>query len=459
MIDFSDTKIDTTNLSTAEKVALLPPAERNQIMDGFSDTQLKALEYDWNFWGRPKQIAPPDEEDSPDWFGWLILAGRGFGKTRTGAERVKKWVTESWHHPIRIAGIAETKKDARDVLVEGESGILSVFPDGMKPKYEPSKARLTWKNGTRLFLFSGDEPDQLRGPQFHKAWVDELAKFQYPQEAWDMLEFGLRLGDNPQVIITTTPRPIPIILNLMKDPDVRITKGSSYENIGNLAPKYIKRVIKRYEGTRLGRQELMAEVLTDAPGAMWTHELIERTRVKKHPELVSIVVAIDPAVTVSETSDETGICVFGKGVDGHGYILRDLSGVFSPHRWASRSVMAYDKWEADEVVGEANNGGDLVEVNIRTVDVAKAVRFKKVNASRGKHIRAAPVASLWEQGKIHVVGSCPEMEDELVLFTIDGYIGERSPNRAEAMIWGAYRLLVGKKRNHYDAGNFASSRR
>lgn len=442
------------NLSLAERFALQDPAERDALFASLADEEIEELEHDWGFWGRPKQQMP-----TGDWFGWLILAGRGYGKTRTGSEGIKKWVDESWDNPIRIAGIAETKGDARDVMVEGDSGILSVFPDDRKPKYEPSKRRLTWPNGTQMFLFSGDEPDQLRGPQFHKAWVDELAKFKYPDEAWDMLEFGLRLGEHPQVIITTTPRPIPLIKTLVTDPDVVITRGSSYENYNNLAEKYIKRVIKKYEGTRLGRQELLAEILSDAPGAQWTEAILERSRRKRLPQLTRIGIGVDPAVTANEdTSDKTGLIAAGIGVDGHGYVFAEGSAVLTPRGWARRAVTLYDKYGADIMVGEVNNGGDLVEVNIRTIDTKKRVHFKKVRASRGKHVRSAPIASLFEQDRIHILGSMPELEDQLVSFTDSGYIGGGSPDTAEAMIWILTELMLGKSRK-YDPDQWETVKR
>lgn len=263
-----------------------------------------------------------------------------------------------------------------------------------------------------------------------------------------MLEFGLRLGDNPQVVVTTTPRPIPIVRELAHDPDCYVTTGTSYENYGNLAEKYIKRVIRRHEGTRLGRQELLAEILDDAPGAHWTRAIIEECRVPTIPhgvELIKLVVAVDPAVTSGEEADETGICVAALGSDGHAYILRDISGVFSPRTWARRTVAAYDKYEADRVIAEVNNGGDLVVVNVRTEDPGGRVPIRKVRASRGKHVRSAPAASLYEQKRVHIVGSMPQMEDQLVAFTDEGYIGGGSPDRAEAMIWAIYYLMLRKR--------------
>jgi phage terminase large subunit-like protein len=306
---------------------------------------------------------------------------------------------------------------------------------------------MTWPTGGHFaILFSGDTPDQLRGPQFHKAWVDELAKYQYPQEAWDNLEFGLRLGNHPQVVVTTTPRPIPIIKNLLEDDDVVLTRGSSYENIANLAPTFIRRVLKRYEGTRVGRQELHAELLTDVPGALWTYDLLEQHRVKALPEMVRIIVAVDPAVTSMENSDETGIIVCGKGVDNHGYVLRDYSRRVSPNMWAKAAVSAYHEWEADRIIAETNNGGDLVEATIRTVD--PKVSFKKVQAARGKVPRAEPVAALYEQGKIHHYGQFAVLEDQQTSYTADGYMrqgridGSTSPDRLDALVWGMTELMV-----------------
>lgn len=439
--------------SLAEDIADLELEEQEETLAGVSRLELL---YDWDFWARPKQKRPPG-----DWYVWLNLAGRGYGKTRVGAETVRQWVEESWNIPIRIAAVAETKGDARDVLVEGESGILSVCPPDKRPKYEPSKRRVTWPNGSQMFLYSGEEPDQLRGPQFHKAWVDELAKYQYPQEAWDMLEFGLRLGDNPQIVVTTTPRPIPIIRELVKDPMCVFTTGTSYENYGNLADKFIQRVIHRHEGTRQGRQELLAEILDDAPGALWTRDTIEQCRVRKIPfgvEITHIAVCVDPSVSDTDETDEVGIVVVGFGSDGHCYIMRDISGVFSPRRWARRVITAYDKYEADRVLGEVNNGGDLVEVNLRTIDTARRVAYYKVRASRGKHVRAAPVSSLYEQGRVHIVGSMPQMEDQLVAFTDDGYIGGGSPGRADAMIWGVYYYML-RKRKKQSEGRFKPLRK
>lgn len=442
-------------MSMAEKVAILDPEERAEILNDLGDP-LK-LRYDWNFWARPKQITPPGE-----WFGWLNLGGRGAGKTRTGAEWVREKVEQNWKTPLRIAGVAETKKDARDVIVEGESGLLSICPPDKMPHYEPSKARLTWPNGTRLFLFSGDEPDQLRGPQFHYAWVDELAKYMYAQEAWDMLEFGLRLGEHPQVIITTTPRPIPVIMDLVKDPDVVSTVSSSYENYGNLSSRFIKRVLRKYEGTRLGRQEILAEILSDVPGALWTRKIIDETRVAALPHgvtIIKLVISVDPAVSATETADETGIVAVGLGSDRHGYILRDRSEVLTPRAWARRVVNMFDRMEADRVIGEINNGGDLVEVNLRTIDTETRVPFKSVRASRGKAVRAQPVSSLFEQKRCHIVGVMPQMEDQLVAFTDEGYIGGGSPDRAEAMIWGVSNLMLRKGKTSYDPDDWPSNKR
>ena len=436
---------------------LTPEARRQFIDESLTPDQYLALLYDWQEWGRPSQQVPEGE-----WTWWMILAGRGWGKTRTGAETVNHWVKIA-KRPIRIALVAETKKDAREVIALGESGILETAPPWMKPKYEVSKGLITWPNGCQGFLYSGEEPDQLRGPQFHKAWVDEWAKYQYPVETMDNLEMALRLGSHPQGIITTTPRPLPMIKEMLIDPDVVVTRGSSYENRVNLAPNYIKRVIKKYEGTRLGRQELYAEVLDDVEGGFWTRALLDKYRIKKGdrlPEMVRIAIAVDPATTSGADSNETGIMAGGKGTDGKMYLFDDLSGVFTPEQWARRVVTNYDRFEADAVVGEANNGGDLVERNIRTIEHQGPVKYRKVNASRGKHVRAEPASTIHEQGKIVFVGQFPQLEDQLIFFTPEGYEGVGSPDRGDAFVWLVWFLMIaGSSGEEYDPNEWASSKR
>src|SRR5213076_2159579 len=314
---------------------------------------------------RPAQIGvikekyewkPRDSQKPPtaDWRVWLLLAGRGFGKTRTGAEYVRAAVETG--RARRIALVAPTALDARAIMIEGESGLLSVGPSHRRPHYEPSLHRLTWDNGAVATLFSADEPNRLRGPQHDLAWCDELAAWRYPQ-AWDMLMFGLRLGADPRCVVTTTPRPIKLIRELLADPKVAVTRGRTADNADHLAPAFLNQIVRRYDGTRLGRQELDGELLDDMPGALWTHGLIDAARVATHPDLIRIVVAIDPAASSSETADETGIIVAGRDAAGHGYVLADASNRYAPAEWAKAAVIACRTHHADRIVAEVNNGG------------------------------------------------------------------------------------------------------
>jgi len=429
------------NASLAESLASLPASERDPLIAELDAAQAQALLFDWRFWARPNQLPP-----AGDWTTWLILAGRGFGKTRCGAEWLRAQACGAT--PLapgrarRIALVAETAADARDVMVEGESGLLTVHPPAFRPLFEPSKRRLTWPNGARATLYNAIEPDQLRGPQHDAAWADELAKWRHAAATWDQLQFGLRLGPRPRQVVTTTPRPIRTLRDLMEDPDTVITRGTSYENVANLAPAFVKRIIKRYEGTRLGRQELKAEILEDLPGALWTRARIESLRRRAAPELQRIVVAIDPAVGGGIGSDETGIVVAGLGRDGHGYVLEDLSLRAGPDAWARRAVAAYRRWQADRIVGEVNNGGDLVEHVLRTVD--PGVAYKAVRASRGKAARAEPVAALDEQGRVHHVGAFPELEDQMCAFgrDFDRATAGFSPDRVDARVWALTELML-----------------
>ena len=391
------------------------------------------LRYEWKERARDKQKPPPG-----DWRVWLLLAGRGFGKTRTGAELVRQRVgmRTARHNAL----VAPTAADARDVMVEGESGLLSIAPPWDRPEYEPSKRRLTWENGATATTYSADEPERLRGPQHDFAWCDELAAWRYP-EAWDMLMFGLRLGDDPRAVVTTTPRPTKLIKALVADPKVVVTHGATWENAVNLAPAFLEQIVRRYEGTRLGRQELDAEILKDVPGALWTHGLIDATRMNTVPSLTRIVVAIDPAVSTAEHADETGIVVAGKDAAGHGFVLADLSGRYAPTEWARAAIAAYRTHNADRVVAEINNGGDMVEATLRMVD--PAVSFAAVHASHGKVARAEPVAALYEQGRVHHLGALPLLEDQMCCFAHDydrasGY----SPDRVDALVWALTELLV-----------------
>jgi phage terminase large subunit-like protein len=450
----------------------LPPEKRNRfIRKEMTDETVLALLYDWSETGRENQQAPPG-----DWRWWLILAGRMWGKTRTGAEWInaKALLARRTRQQIRFALVAETKSDCRDVIAEGESGILAKAPPWNMPKYESSKRRITWPDAyghysalsTMGFLYSGEEPDQLRGPQFHFAWVDEWAKYQYPDETMDNLEMALRLGDNPQGIITTTPRPLPMIKDMIEeageeDPRVVVTRGSSYDNYINISPKAIKNIVKKYEGTRIGRQELHAEILDDVEGGFWTRKLLEDNRLPrgaKLPEMTRIGVAIDPATTSGEKANETGIMVGGLGTNGIAYLFEDKSGVFSPEAWGRIGIETYDDYQGDAIIGERNNGGDLVKRNIRACEGGDTPKIKLVWASRGKHQRAEPIAAFHEQKRIRFIGSFPELEDQLIFFTPKGYEGIGSPDRGDAFVWLMWFLLVNSSVS-YDPEDYADSAR
>lgn len=400
-----------------------------KLLARLTDAEAEEALYDWPLWARPNQLAP-----AGDWSTWLLLAGRGFGKTRTGAEFVRAEVDAG--RASRVALVAPTAADARDVMVEGESGILAISPPWNRPLYEPSKRRLTWPNGAQATLYSADEPDRLRGPQQDLAWADELAAWRYP-ETWDMLMFGLRLGRRPRVAVTTTPKPTRLIRDLIASPTTAITRGSTFDNHANLAPAFLDVIVRKYEGTRLGRQELYAEVLDDTPGALWTRAMIEAAQAPgAFPDMKRVVVAIDPAVTSGEQSDETGIIVAGLGVDGIAYVLADRTCRLSPDGWASRAVIAYDDFDADRIIAEVNNGGDLVEATIRTV--RRNIPYKKVHASRGKRVRAEPIAALYEQGRVKHAPGLHALEDQMVTFVPDG--AEGSPDRVDALVWALTEL-------------------
>jgi phage terminase large subunit-like protein len=418
-------------------LASFPEAARDELAAAFGPAEARALLYDWSFWARPAQLPPQG-----DWRVWLLLAGRGFGKTRTGAELIRARVAASTAR--RLALVAPTAADARNVMVEGESGILAVSPPWDRPRYEPSKRRLTWPNGAIATLYSADEPERLRGPQHDATWCDELGSWRHP-EAWDMLMFGLRLGTDPRVVVTTTPRPTKLIRALIADPKAVVTRGTTYENRANLAPAFLDQIIRKYEGTRLGRQELDAELLDDVAGALWTRGIIEAARSSTAPSLVRVVVAIDPAATSTEDADETGIIVAGKDAQGQGWMLADSSGRYQPTEWAKTAIAAYRAHRADRVVAEVNHGGEMVEATLRAID--PNVSFAAVRASRGKVTRAEPVAALYEQGRVHHVGAFPQLEDQMCGFApagrneVDLRAGG-SPDRVDALVWALTDLLL-----------------
>lgn len=390
------------------------------------------LQYDWRFWARDAQLPPEGR-----WRIWLIMAGRGYGKTRTGAE----WLIDRARKRYkRLALIGQTAADVRDVMVNGESGIRTISSPAFMPKYEPSKRLLTWPNGVEAHLYSGDEPDQLRGPAHSSAWADEPAKWKYAEEAWSNMDFGLRSGADPQCVATTTPRPIPLILKLLADaegeePVVAVTTGNTFENRPNLAPGFLARLEKKYVGTRLGRQELFAEILMERAGSLWTRNRLEELRVKNPPNLTRIVIGVDPSVSDGENAAETGIVVCGLGVDGHGYTLRDASLQGTPAEWAHRVATLYRAFKANYVVAEGNQGGLMVQTTMQTV--APNMPVKIVSASHSKEARAEPVAALYEQGRCHHTGLMAELEDQLCQWAP----GDPSPDRLDAMVWAYTELF------------------
>ena len=395
------------------------------------DIESRILRLKWVKQSRPKQLTPDG-----DWSVWLILAGRGWGKTLTGAQDMAWFALNN--PDSRIAIVAPTFADGRDTCIEGESGLISILSEKLIANYNRSLGELVLHNGSRFKTFSSDTPERLRGPQHHRAWCDELGSWKY-SETWDQLLFGLRLGDNPKVIVTTTPKPIPLVKDLAKRKDVHITSGSTSENKANLAESSLEQLKQRYEGTRLGRQELYAEVLEDVEGSLWSRDLIEKSILpynEKLPDMKRIVVAVDPAVTANKNSDETGIVVCSVDFKGRYYILNDMSGKYTPDAWAKKTVETYESYNADKVIAEVNNGGDLVERVVKTQDAN--VSYKSVRATRGKFVRAEPIAALYEQKRVKHLERFSILEDQLCSYNPE--ITSQSPDRLDALVWGLTEL-------------------
>lgn len=441
--------------SPAEFLASLSETERLTLLASLSEAEQAELRWHWRFWARPNQVAP----EGQDWNTWMVLAGRGFGKTRMGSEWIRENVCgtsplapppSGWK---RIALVAETAADARDVMVLGDSGILACHPKDMRPEWSPTNRRLTWPNGVEAWVYNATEPDQLRGPQHHAAWVDELAKFRYMQETWDQLQFGLRLGEHPQALVTTTPRPLPLIKRLINDPDTRVTRGATLDNQANLASNTVKQLYERYGGTRLGRQELEGEILHDIPGALWNRDIIDASRLREVPaDLERVYVAVDPAVSNTENSDEHGIVVVGLARDAEGYargyVLDDGSCRGQPEEWARKAVSLYRTWSADKIIAEKNQGGDMVMSTLKAVD--RSIPVELVTATRGKVVRAEPISALYEQGRVHHCGRFDVLEDQMCLFSIDNVrnASNGSPDRVDALVWGLTKIfdkIVGRR--------------
>ncbi len=430
----------------------MPESERAAAIVDMGEDVAHCLVWDWEYHARENQLLPDG-----DWSYWLIMAGRGFGKTRVGAETTRIWAKTNKYVNL----IGATTDDARDIMIEGESGIMSVCPKDERPQYIKHARKLVWPSGCVSLIFTADEPERLRGKQHEKLWGDELGAWRYP-EAWDQAKFGLRLGAKPQAIITTTPRPTKIMRELVKDPHCHVTRGSTYDNKSNLAPTFFSEIITKYEGTRLGRQELDAELLEDTPGALWRRSNIDEYRVPKgdEPTMRRIVVAVDPAISSEDSSNETGIITVGIGMDDRGYIFEDCSGIFTPDEWGRAAVATFNRYQGDRIVAEKNQGGDMVGHVLKSVMPNAPITL--VSASRGKVTRAEPTAALYEQGRISHVGRFDTLEDQMVAFTSDfdrklqGY----SPDRVDALVWALTELfpMIVKKKRQGNARPMAKER-
>jgi phage terminase large subunit-like protein len=423
--------------SEAERVAMMGDEEQGiWFKEKRFVKSIDSLHTNWNFWRRYEQ-AEPDW----DWRLWLVMAGRGYGKSRMGAEWVRSRAEADGS--LRIALVGATMAEARALMVEGESGLLAIAQDDLRPDYEPSLRRLRWKSGAIATLYSAAEPESLRGPQHHLVWADEVAKWDRAEASWDNLMLTLRGGPKPQAMATTTPRAVPLVKRLIAEKDIAITRGRTFDNRLNLPRTWIDAMQGQYGGTRLGRQELDGELILDAHGALWNRDMIEACRVAALPEMKRVVIGVDPPASAG--GDACGIIAVGLGEDGKAYVLGDHSVKGrSPEGWARAVAAAAEAWGADRVIAEANQGGDMVTSTLRAADVAMPV--KTVHASRGKVARAEPVAALFEGGRAWFVGAFPELEDELCgLISGGGYEGPgRSPDRADACVWAMTELMLGR---------------
>lgn len=435
------------NSNTLDLLRALPRDDLEAALREMTPLQQEEILYNWKLWARTNQLLPEG-----DWKLWLALAGRGFGKTRAGAETVREWVKQGVK---RIGCIAPTKGAVRTIMVEGESGLMNICWKGDKtykgkpmgyPVWSPTNNSVTWENGAMAQFYSAEDPERLRGPQFEKAWCDELCAWTRMQETWDMLQFCMRLGRNPQTFISTTPKPSKLLRSLVETKNIEsgkvvITKGSSYENKDNIDLD----ALAAYEGTRLGRQELYAEILDEAAGALWSNKILSEAfdpsiedTVEFAKTLVRVIVSIDPAITANAESDMTGIIVAGIDVNGTGYILEDHTGTYTPEAWAAKAISLYHKFSADRIVAERNQGGEMVRSTLKAHD--ETVPITLVHASRGKYARAEPVSALYEQGKVKHAKDLDELERQMTSWEPLGSIG--SPDRLDAMVWAITNLML-----------------
>jgi phage terminase large subunit-like protein len=414
----------------------LNPTDRARALATLTAKEGAELLYDWEFWSRPDQKPPPG-----DWIYWLILAGRGAGKTRAGAEAVREWIKG---FPF-VNLVGPTHDDVRDVMVLGESGLMAICPAAERPQFSRNSARLVWPNGAVSQLFSAEEPDRLRGKQHMKLWLDEVAAWNYP-DAFEQALLGLRLGDKPQAVITTTPRPTKLIKRLVDDKDAIVTRGSTFDNSPHLAEAFLKRITARYQGRMIGRQELFAEIVEEAPGALWTRALIERQRLTAGASAAvysQIVIGVDPPAKSGASADECGIVVVGRTPEGAIHVIADLTSQGeTPGQWSARVGVAFRRFKANRVVAEINNGGEMVVEVLRQSDANLPVRT--VTATRGKFLRAEPVAAAYERGTVHHLGDFPKLEDQLCSLTpdFDARVSGFSPDRADALVWAIADLIA-----------------
>ena len=439
------TGIDRVNAITSHVVSL-PQDLRGSVartyLRNLPGWEAAELTYNWRLHARDSQLPPKG-----DWDTWLILAGRGFGKTRTGAEWVRAQVESG--AAKRIALVARTLPEAQSIMVHGESGIINICPPWDKPTYEPSKRKLTWRSGAFALAFSSHEPDQLRGPQFDAAWCDELASWEYPSQTWDNLNFALRLGRHPRSVVTTTPKSIELLRTIPNGPGVHVTRGTTFDNKDNLAPAFFNGIIEQYDGTRIGRQEIYAEIIEEDEDALWKREWIENARLSAYPPIARIVVSIDPAMSTKPNSSETGIVVVGADMRRkHAYVLADESGKLTPNSWALRAAHLFDNRHRRRstptrpaIIAEDNaGGGNMVKSTLKN-SVERTLPYKGIKARRGKYIRAEPVAALYEQGRVHHIGRFPQLEDQMCTWTPD--LGpSNSPDRADALVHAITELII-----------------
>lgn len=430
--------------SGAAWLACAGQAEVDEFIGGLSDNALASLPWLFEFWALPHQLPPEG-----DWKSWVIMGGRGAGKTRAGAEWVRAQVEgpspDAPGRARRVALVAETFDQGRDVMVMGDSGILACSPPDRRPVWEAGRRRLLWPNGATATVYSAHEPEALRGPQFDAAWVDELAKWKKAEESWDMLQFALRLGEHPQQVVTTTPRNVGVLKAILRNPSTVVTHAPTDANRAYLAESFLAEVQARYAGTRLGRQELEGVLLEDVEGALWTTAMLEGCRVNAAPALDRVVVAVDPSVTGGAGSDECGIVVAGVVCEGppqdwRAYVLEDASVRGGPVDWARAAIAAMARHGAERLVAEVNQGGDLVESVIRQLD--PLVPFRALRAGRGKGLRAEPVAALYEQGRVRHLRGLGALEDQLCRMTVRGFEGRGSPDRLDALVWAIHELMI-----------------